>query len=335
MKFPNKLTRALDGMIAELNPKIMAAVHENERLSAEAEEADQKAFAVAKEKGDALMKEFHFDDAKRAYLEPELKQADRIEQQKGAAKKAQWLASFKSNLVKDFTRFRYTGLLKSSAGAIINGTIVKADDQQIQIKTVRGVGPDQVDRPFAGKCLRCRGILHQPGHAARDRLVPKMAARSVRLHHRQEGGGEEALERSRGVAPDLSIGTVHVPGDGWQVSRIAGACDLLETDTQEHAKERLRQFPTFHRLGKQEWIVALVLWVILTCFSISYSYALGKLSMPIGWDDTVYLNDAYTRLQTFYKEGLGGVLKEYVRNTPHSPLSSALALASFCVIRSP
>ena len=143
MKFPNKLTRALDGLIAELNPKIMAAVHENERLSAEAEEADLKAFAGAKEKGDELMKQYHFDDAKKAYLEPELKQSDRLEQQKGAAKKAQWLSSFKSNLVKDFTRFGYAGPLKSSAGAPINGTIVKADDQQIQIKTARGVGPIQ------------------------------------------------------------------------------------------------------------------------------------------------------------------------------------------------
>jgi hypothetical protein len=139
MKYPSKLTRALDANIADLQPKVMAALHENERLSAEAEAADSKAFSVAKEKGDALMKEYRFSDARDAYKDPELKQQDRIDQQNAYVKKAQWLMSFKSNLIKELSKTPYSGPLKAAAtGAPIAGSVVGADDQQIQIKTARG-----------------------------------------------------------------------------------------------------------------------------------------------------------------------------------------------------
>jgi hypothetical protein len=88
MKYPSKLTRTLDATFAELQPKAMADIREKQRLSAEADAIDQKAFAVAKEKGDALLKEYRFSDAKDAYKEPDLKQPDRIEQQNAEVKKA-------------------------------------------------------------------------------------------------------------------------------------------------------------------------------------------------------------------------------------------------------
>jgi tetratricopeptide (TPR) repeat protein len=139
MKYPSKLTRSLDATIADLQPKVMAAVHENERLSAEAEAADSKAFATAKEKGDALMKEYRFTDAKEAYKDPDLKQQDRIDQQNAYIKKAQWLISFKTNLIKELAKTPYTGPLKAAAtGAPIAGSVVGADDEQLQLKTARG-----------------------------------------------------------------------------------------------------------------------------------------------------------------------------------------------------
>ena len=143
MKYPSKLTRALDARIADLQPKVMAEIHEKERLSEEAEAADSKAFAVAKEKGDALMKQYRFSDAKDAYKDPDLKQQDRIDQQNAQVKKAQWLVSFKSNLIKELSKTGYPGPLKAANGAPIAGSVVEADDQQIQIKTARGVVPAQ------------------------------------------------------------------------------------------------------------------------------------------------------------------------------------------------
>jgi hypothetical protein len=46
------------------------------------------------------------------------------------------------------------------------------------------------------------------------------------------------------------------------------------------AEERLRSFPTFHRLSPREMFVVVVVWVLLIFYSISYSYARGKLSIP-------------------------------------------------------
>ena len=143
MKYPSKLTVTLDTTIAELQPKVMAEIHEKARLSAEAEAIDSKAFAIAKEKGDAFMKEYRFSDAKEAYKDPELKQQDRIDQQNAQVKKAQWLMSFKSNIIKELSKTPYPGPLKAINGAPIGGSVVGADDQQLQIKTSQGVFPAQ------------------------------------------------------------------------------------------------------------------------------------------------------------------------------------------------
>jgi hypothetical protein len=141
MKYPSKLTRTLDASIADIQPKVAAELHEKARLSAEAEASDLKAFAVAKEKGDALMKEYRFSDAKDAYKEPELKEQDRIDQQDAQVKKAQWLASFKSNIIKELAKTPYPGPIKDANGAPIAGSVVGADDQELEIKTPQGVFP--------------------------------------------------------------------------------------------------------------------------------------------------------------------------------------------------
>ena len=141
MKYPSKLTRALDDTIAGLQPKVMAEIHENERLSAEAEAIDLKAFTVAKEKGDALMKEYRFSEAKDAYKEPELKQQDRIDEQNGQIKKAQWLMSFKSNIMKELSKKPYEGTVRGTNGAVISGSVVGADEEELLIKTPQGTFP--------------------------------------------------------------------------------------------------------------------------------------------------------------------------------------------------
>jgi hypothetical protein len=94
---------------------------------------------------------------------------------------------------------------------------------------------------------------------------------------------------------------------------------------------RLRTFPTFHRLSRQEMVVAIVLWIVLTMYAISYSYARGKLSIPIGYSDSAYFLDGYTRLQQMYAKGLSGVAWGYIHATPHSPISSLLAFLGFAL----
>ena len=141
MKYPSKLTRTLDATFAELQPKAMADIREKQRLSAEADAIDQKAFAVAKEKGDALLKEYRFMDARDAYKEPDLKQPDRIEQQNAEVKKAGWLMGFKTNIIKELKKTPYPGPVQGSNGTTIVGSVISADDDALQIKTAQGVFP--------------------------------------------------------------------------------------------------------------------------------------------------------------------------------------------------
>jgi len=102
----------------------------------------------------------------------------------------------------------------------------------------------------------------------------------------------------------------------------------MESDCPLAEEEKLA-FPTFRRLTRHEIYIALALWAFLTLFSIGWSYARGKLSIPLGWDDTGYFLDAYRRLQVFYDHGFGAVIKGYISDTPHSPMSTALAFFGF------
>jgi hypothetical protein len=80
----------------------------------------------------------------------------------------------------------------------------------------------------------------------------------------------------------------------------------------------------------------LALWVLIAAaFSaliIQYSYTHGKLLCPPWYDDVSYFEDGLHRLHLFYREGIGAVLKDYVRFPPHSPFSSALAVGAFALM---
>jgi hypothetical protein len=95
------------------------------------------------------------------------------------------------------------------------------------------------------------------------------------------------------------------------------------------AERKKLAFPTFRRLTKNEICIAVALWALLTLFSISCSYARGKLSIPLTWDDVDYFLDAYPRLQAFYDKGIGAVVRGYITATPHAPLSTGLAFFGF------
>jgi hypothetical protein len=80
----------------------------------------------------------------------------------------------------------------------------------------------------------------------------------------------------------------------------------------------------------------LVLWLLIavafTALIIQYSYMHGKLLCPPFYDDVSYFEDALHRLNIFYRDGLGAVLKDYVRFPPHSPFSSFVAATAFALM---
>jgi len=79
----------------------------------------------------------------------------------------------------------------------------------------------------------------------------------------------------------------------------------------------------------------MALWMLIaaafTALVIQYSYTHGKLLCPPFYDDVSYFEDALHRLNIFYRDGAGAILKDYVRFPPHSPFSSLLAAGAFAL----
>jgi hypothetical protein len=79
----------------------------------------------------------------------------------------------------------------------------------------------------------------------------------------------------------------------------------------------------------------LALWILIaaafTALIIQYSYTHGKLLCPPFYDDVSYFEDALHRLNIFYRDGIGAIVKDYVKFPPHSPFSSGLAAVAFAL----
>ena len=77
------------------------------------------------------------------------------------------------------------------------------------------------------------------------------------------------------------------------------------------------------------------LWIVLsaafTLAVIQYSHQHGRLILHPSYDDVGYFADGLGRLQVLYREGPAGLFAEHVRNPPHSPFATYLALLSFAL----
>jgi hypothetical protein len=82
-------------------------------------------------------------------------------------------------------------------------------------------------------------------------------------------------------------------------------------------------------------VVRLVFASFIALFFIAgvlqWSLSYGRLAHDITYDDVTYFNDAYTRIQVFYQQGLGPMIAGLLHNPPHSPWSSLLAFSGFAV----
>lgn len=77
------------------------------------------------------------------------------------------------------------------------------------------------------------------------------------------------------------------------------------------------------------------LWIVFsaafTLAVIQYSLHHGRLILHPSYDDVSYFADGLARLQVLYREGPPGLFAEHVRNPPHSPFATYLALLSFAL----
>jgi hypothetical protein len=77
--------------------------------------------------------------------------------------------------------------------------------------------------------------------------------------------------------------------------------------------------------------IILLLAAAFTGFIVNYSLQHGRLILFLTYDDVGYLSDAAWRLETFYKQGIGEVLRLYRAAPPHAPWSMALGAMAFAV----
>ncbi len=141
MKLTTKLSKELDARIAELGPKVAAIMAEREKMSDEEMAFDSKALPEAKAKRADLHTKFLFAEARQAILEPPFKTEKARDEQQLLAKKSQWLANFKDQLLEDLNAKGYAQPLTSRQGAPIAGGVARADAQQVFIHSPRGLVP--------------------------------------------------------------------------------------------------------------------------------------------------------------------------------------------------
>jgi len=141
MILDTKVRKELDAKIAELSPKVAAAMAEKDKMNSEDLAHDAKELPVAKQKRLALHAQFLFSEARQAMLDPNLKTEKGKDEQQLLAKKSSWLANYKDQLIEDLNAKGYAPPLTSRKGAPITGGVAKADAQQILINSPKGPVP--------------------------------------------------------------------------------------------------------------------------------------------------------------------------------------------------
>jgi hypothetical protein len=71
--------------------------------------------------------------------------------------------------------------------------------------------------------------------------------------------------------------------------------------------------------------------IIFTLLIVQYSFVHGRLLMPAGYDDVIYLLDGLNRLEIWYGGGLWALALNWLHHPPHSPFSALLAIVGFSV----
>jgi hypothetical protein len=87
--------------------------------------------------------------------------------------------------------------------------------------------------------------------------------------------------------------------------------------------------------GKGFLFSRLTLWIvlatILTLIVLQYSFRTGRLTDWPTFDDVGYMADAASRINALWVSGPGILRLNYVKNPPHSPFETALAMTAFLI----
>jgi hypothetical protein len=123
--------------VAAAKPDAGAAAINGSGDSAEDVAADAKALTEAKRKRLDFIAKFQFAEARVAMMDPALKTEKARDEQELLAKKASWLANFKSQLIEDLNKKGSTVPIARKSGEKMPGGVAQADDQQVTLRSAR------------------------------------------------------------------------------------------------------------------------------------------------------------------------------------------------------
>jgi hypothetical protein len=141
LKLQGALANALDGKIKELEETVAKQEEEQSRVTREQDAADAKVFSAILPKANALSALYRFTEA-RAVVEGAKPTGEKGRREREALlKKMEWLAKFKSLLMRDINAGAFPQPITKRNGMVIPGGVSRATEQQVEVKTPYGSVP--------------------------------------------------------------------------------------------------------------------------------------------------------------------------------------------------
>ena len=141
LKLPGTLADFLDKTIKELDEQVSKQEAEQERITQEHNAADAKIFAAILPKVNALNAQFRFAEARVVIQGAKLTGEKGRREQEALLKKTDWLAKFKSLLMRDLNASGFPQSIAKRNGMVIAGGVGRASEQQVEVKTPYGTVP--------------------------------------------------------------------------------------------------------------------------------------------------------------------------------------------------
>jgi hypothetical protein len=141
LKMTGALADFLEKTIRELEEQVSKQEAEQERITQEHNAADAKVFAAILPKANALNAQYRFAEAKVIVQGAKLTGQKGRREQEALLKKTEWLARFKSLLMRDLNASGFPQPISKRNGMVIAGGVARATEQQVEVKTPYGTVP--------------------------------------------------------------------------------------------------------------------------------------------------------------------------------------------------
>ncbi|MHA3769943.1 protein kinase domain-containing protein [Verrucomicrobiota bacterium sgz303538] len=140
LKLKGGLTDKAEALVRKMETDVAAHEEETARARAEQEATDAKALNAAKAKANPLALQYRFNEAKAALASVSVTTEKGKRERDGLIKRAEWLSTFKTQLVRDLSALGYAAPILKKTGGQLPG-VNRATDTHVETKTPYGSLP--------------------------------------------------------------------------------------------------------------------------------------------------------------------------------------------------